>query len=162
MASRPTLYVETSAWSALVDPRNPGRQRVTRTFLRIVAKRYRFLVSDLALRELRVHPKADVRRKIQRQLRRRRPKVLGPNARVRRATDELMALGGWSARALADVTQMGYAPVAKAEALVTWNQRDLARREVRRVVRRYCRERNRPVMEIGTPEEVARWLGVRM
>ena len=162
MASRPSLYIETSAWSAVVDPRIPGRQKITRTFFKKIKRRYRLQVSDLALEEIREHPRPDLRRRILRYLWRRRPKVLGPNARVREATRELMSMGRWGPRVLVDVTQVGYALVGKADALVTWNQKDLARREVRRVIQRYCRERNRPMMRIGTPQEVARWLGVKM
>lgn len=63
---------------------------------------------------------------------------------------------------VADVTQPGYAFAGGAEAVVTWNQRDLARDRVRDVVARYCEELGVATMRVGTPEEVALWLGVRV
>ncbi len=72
-----------------------------------------------------------------------------------------MAQGGWTRKALADVSQLGYAVCAGATAFVTWNQKHLARDEVRTVVRAVCRKRGIPPLQVGTPREVATWLGLK-
>jgi hypothetical protein len=162
MAPKGPIYIETSVWSAVVDPRIRGRQKLTRRFLRTVGRHRRLLVSDLALEEIRNHPRAELRTSIFRFLRKLRPKVLGPTGEIRRTTEELLRLGGWGPKLVADVTQLGYALIGGAEALATWNQKDLARAEVRQVVQQYCKARGLPTMRVGTPREVARWLGVKI
>jgi hypothetical protein len=128
----------------------------------MIGRRRSLMVSDLALAELGEHPRKDIRKGIVRYLRRMRPKVLGPSAAVRGATEELLERGGWGKKVIADVTQLGYALIGGAEAFVTWNQRDLARDHVRKIVREYCEVHGRAEMKVGTPLEVARWLGVRI
>ncbi len=162
MPVRKPLYIETSVWSAVIDRRIRGRQHLTRRFLRAAGRRRRLLVSDLALAELNAHPRLEIRKGIGRYLRRMRPRVLGPSLAVKRATETLMSLGGWGSRVIADVAQLCYALVAGAEGFVTWNQRDLARDRVRDIVTRYCQGAGIPTMRVGTPVEVAVWLGLRI
>lgn len=162
MPGESPVYIEISGWSAVLDPRIPGGQQMTRQFLRAVARRRRLLVSDQAVAELRAHPLVGIRRAIHRFLRRLRPKVLGPTGVIRQVTEDLMLQGGWSLKAVADVTQVAYAVVGGAEVFVTWNPKDLARDHVRKGVERYCKERGRRVLHIGTPREAAVWLGLKL
>lgn len=112
MPVRRPVYIETSVWSAVIDRRIQGRQELTRRFLRAVSRRRRLLVSDLALAEIEEHPRPDLRKGINRYIRKARPKVLGPSMAVARATEVLMEMGAWGTRVVADVTQLGYALVA--------------------------------------------------
>lgn len=100
MPVRRPIYIETSVWSAVIDRRIPGRQESTRRFLRLFGRRRRLLVSDLALAELEVHPRLEIRKGIGRYLLKMRPKVLGPSAAVKRATETLLNLGGWGQESL--------------------------------------------------------------
>jgi len=52
--------------------------------------------------------------------------------------------------------------LSDVDALVTWDQGDLARDHTRRIVQVYGRRERLSVPLIGTPEEVAKWLGLRI
>lgn len=156
------LYLETSFWSRLVDRSDPSRRRISRRFLQWAVPRHYFLASDLVDAETREIRDPDLRRQVLRKyaMVRKRPVPTVPE--VGRIARDLIRRGCVTEKHLADAFHLGYAIVARADALVTWNLSDLARPHTRRIVRDYCWQRGLPEMRVGSPQEVGRWLDVAM
>jgi hypothetical protein len=66
--------------------------------------------------------------------------------------------GMFGRKMVADLTHLGYAIIGRADAVVTWNFRTLAREKVRLVLDVFCRREGYTPPLVGTPEEVAKWL----
>jgi hypothetical protein len=62
---------------------------------------------------------------------------------------------------LADLKHVGYAVFGRADALVTWDVRSLAREKVRTFIASWCRREGLVAPKIGTPGEVAQWLNLK-
>ncbi len=75
---------------------------------------------------------------------------------------ELLAAGRWSQARLADRVHVAYTLLSGADALVTWDTRDLARERPRVVVHAYAARQGLRAPLIGTPQEVAGWLGLKI
>jgi len=163
MKRRYRLYLETSFWKRLGDPRLDERRRDSYRFLRALAGgRHRILISRLVTRELDETPDWAERRKIYRRLWSRGARMITFNPRIVRIATDLRTLGRWRRNLIADLMHIGYAISGAADALVTWDRDDLARDATRRVVQAYGRREDVGVPLIGTPEEVAEWLGIRI
>jgi predicted nucleic acid-binding protein len=158
---RHRLYLETSFWKRLADPANPEMRRASYAFLRAIETRDRILVSSLVRHELWRTPDPDERKLLFRRLRRVRARTLTPNSRIRQLAQEFRDLGGWGEGMVADALHVGYAVFSRADAIVSWDRDDLARDRTRRVLGTLGRMREIPVPRLGTPEEVAGWLGIR-
>ncbi len=155
------LYVETSVWSRLADPPRNAQARVSASFIRLAAHRHRILISDAVLAELRGTPDPARRQFLGDQ-------VVAANARVAPArepaehmAEELLRAGRWGGRRFVDMLHVAYTILEGADALVTWDEDDLARERPRRVVHAYTRARGLLTPLIGTPEEVTAWLGLK-
>ena len=155
---RHRLYIETSFWKRLTDPSDPERRRISYSFLRTIAGRDQILISSVVREELRDTPDAEERKTLFRRLSGVRPRTITTTPRVGRIARDLLSLGGWGARRVADVLHVSYAVFARADALVSWDVHDLARERMREVARTFGRMQGVPVPWIGTPQEVAEWL----
>ena len=81
--------------------------------------------------------------------------TLGPEGKGTEASTQRAARS-------AGLSSDGYSMLSEVDALVTWDQGDLARDHTRRIVQAYGRRERLSVPLIGAPEEVAQWLGRRI
>lgn len=156
------FYLESSFWSRLVDRSDPARRRITRRFLTWAVPRHYLLASDLVDAEMREIRDPDLRRQVLRRYAAVRKRTVPTVPEVGRIARDLIQRGCVTEKHLADAFHLGYAIVALADALVTWNLSDLARPHTRGIVSDYCWQRGFPEMRIGSPQEVGRWLNVAM
>jgi len=156
------LYLDTSVWNRLADPVNFVMRRDTYHFLNRAAARHILVVSPLVIAEVQETPDPDERLTIERLLRKQRPERLGHHERVDEIARSLLEGGGLGMRRLVDLTHVGYAITCRADALVTWDARTLARPRIRTLVQAYCRRNGVQAPLIGRPGEVAEWLGLSM
>jgi hypothetical protein len=138
------------------------RRRVSYSFLRGVALRHELLTSRLVTAELSETRDWAQKRAVYRRLWGLRLRMITLIGRIGWISREIRTAGGWGANRIADVTHIAYAVFAGADALVTWDVDDLARERTRQVVQAYGRREGRSVPLIGTPAEVAEWLGLRI
>ena len=162
MKRRYRLYLETSFWKRLGDPAMVARRQVTYRFFRSVKDRHELLLSRLVIRELMATPDLRERRHILRRIWSADPRTVTTSRRAERIALELLAAGGWSDDDFADMLHISYTIVAGADALVTWDEGDLAREWTRNLVQAYGRRQGVATPLIGTPEDVAEWLGIRI
>lgn len=162
MKRRYRLYLETSFWDRLGDRHSLGMRQATYRFLNRACARHHVLISPAVTDEVERTPDPQERTVIQRRLRDTRAEVLGANAKARRLAELLLAKGGYSEGMLADLLHVAYAVLGRADALVTWDRRTLARRSVRDLVSAYCAREALAAPLIGAPEEVAGWLALEM
>ncbi len=99
---------------------------------------------------------------MRRKIERTRPRTITGGPRADRLAAELLLHGVLTQARLADVYHIGYALLGAADYLVTWDVSDLAREGTRRRVTEFCVATGRKALMIGTPVEVARWLGTRI
>ena len=161
-ARRYRLYLDTSFWNRLADRQNFQMRRDSYHFLNRACATQDILVSPLVVAEVKAAPDPEERRIIERLLRRQRPERVGYQPAVAAIARELREAGGWGPRMLADLTHLGYAIVCRADAVVTWDAKTLARPRVRTIVQAYCGREQRAAPLIGNPREVAEWLRLRM
>ena len=159
---RTILYLETSFWLRLADRQNPARRRATARFLRWARIRFHLRISPEVRAE--VHETSDpaLRHPMRRKIERVRPRTVTGGARVDRLVAELLLHGVLTRAHLADLYHIGYALLGGTDYLVTWDIGDLAREQTRRRVTEFCVATGRKALMIGTPVEVARWLGTRI
>jgi predicted nucleic acid-binding protein len=155
------LYLETSIWGRLDDPATSERRRTTDAFVRAVQAHDRIAVSPAVFAELAQTPGGDKAKWIARRIWAARPILLTPEPRVHKIAVDLLAAGRWRGNRLVDMVHVAYTVIAGADALVTWDEGDLARDRTRVVVQAYTQGRGLRAPLIGTPEEVSRWLGIR-
>lgn len=161
MKRRYRLYLETSFWDRLGDPRADVRRRVSYRFLRRSTRQHhQILVSDLVLEEVRATPMEEERKSILRRIWSSGAKHVTALRPAERVAGGLMAAGGWDGDLFADMLHVGYTVAGEADALVTWDRSDLARDHTRNIVAAYCRREGLLAPLIGTPEEVAKWLDI--
>jgi predicted nucleic acid-binding protein len=157
-----SLYLETSFWSRLVDPPESRKSVVTAAFLRDAGRRHHILVSNVVIDELLEIKAQDKRRAVLELLSRSDATRLAFDPEASRIALEILRAGRWSARRFADMLHVAYTIRYRADALVTWDLDDLARERPRSVVHAYTRGRGLLTPMIGTPEEVAQWLELRI
>jgi hypothetical protein len=162
MKRRYRIYLETSFWDRLGDRQNLEMRRITYRFLNRSCRIHDILVSPIVCHEIEETPDPQERTIIQRQLQGTRAEVVGENAKARRIAGQLLERGGFGERMLADLLHVSYAILGRANAMVTWDRRTLARQGVRTVVQAYCAREGRAAPLIGVPEDVARWLELAM
>ncbi len=163
MAERYRLYLETSFWRRLGDPHLHERRRESFAFLRAIdAGRHQILVSRLVVQEIEATPDPEERRHILRRLWNLRRRLITLNSKILRIGFALLEAGGRGRNALADMMHLGYAVFSGADAVVTWDESDLARDHTRRLVAAYARRDGCKAPLIGTPKDVGRWLGIRI
>lgn len=158
MKRRHRIYLETSFFDRLGDQVNLEMRRTSYRFLNRACQGHQVLVSPIVCHEIEETPDPGERTIIQRQLQRARAEIVGENAKARRIARELLDSGGFGDRMLADLLHAAYAILGRANALVTWDRRTLARQGVRAVVQAYCAREGRAAPLIGVPGDVARWL----
>jgi predicted nucleic acid-binding protein len=156
------LYLDTSFWNRLADRQNFQMRRDSYHFLNRACAKHEILVSPLVVAEVQATPDPEERRIIERLLRRQRPVRLGYQPGIAAIARELRDAGGWGPRMIADLTHVGYAIVYRADALVTWDAKTLARPRVRTIVQAHCGREQRAAPLIGSPREVVEWLRLRM
>ncbi len=162
------FYTDTSFWLRLVDRKQHLKRAWTYDFLNRSADRHKFLMSGLVLDELKGWP-AEARHKIGRKMKRVRARILSGDAWAERFSGSLQELGGFNPSRVDDLKHVGYAVGGGVDALLTWDVNTLACDPVRRAcdpVRRacalVCRRLGRPAPLMGTPLEVAAWLGLQI
>ncbi len=156
------LFFESSFWSRLAEPPESPKRILTEAFLSVVRLRFRVLVSPLVAAELARTPERAKRDDLLDRLWEARPEVVSFGAWAQRMAWELLAAGRWSQRRFADMVHVAYTLMAGADALVTWDKDDLARERTRVVVHAYATRKGIRAPLIGTPEEVAEWLGIKI
>ncbi len=156
------FYLDASFWMRLSDPPEDVRRRLSYHFLNRSCLRLELLTSPLVAKELRDDPDPEALRTVERQFGRQNPDLIPHKAQAEAIGRELRDRGGFGERRLADLIHVGYAVLGRADALVTWDVKTLAREHVRTVVKRWGKELQRPVPRIGTPLEVAAWFGLRI
>lgn len=161
MKHRYLLYLETSFWKRLGDPVNPQPRRTSCRFLNQSCRHHDILISPLVLEELDLTPDPDERRQIDRRLRNAYRIMVSDKRRAAAIAAQLALEGGFGSKMVADLTHVGYAVLGRADAIVTWDVRTLAREKVRLIAAAYCRREGHKIPLIGTPEEVARWLKLK-
>lgn len=155
------LYCDTSVWSRLDDPAKSARRRVTEAFVRAVQTHDRIVVSQAVFAELAQTPGGDKAKRLARRIWATRPILLGSEPKAPAIALELLSAGRWSQNRYADMLHVAYTVLAGADALVTWDEDDLARDRPRVVVQAYTQGKGLRAPLIGTPEEVSKWLGIR-
>ena len=157
-----SLFLETSFWSRLVDSADARKQRLTESFLDAATLQCRVLISPTVAAELSRTPAKDRRALLLDRLWAARPEVVTFGARPEEMALELLAAGRWSRSRFADMVHVAYTVLSGADALVTWDVHDLARERPRVVVHAFAVRRGLRAPLIGTPQEVAEWLGIRI
>jgi len=160
MVEKLRLYLETSFWRRLVDEADHRRRRSSWKFLRAVERRHAILVSDLVFAEAKLERDPQRRDRARTRLNRTRKHVLRLRSSVTDLAEQLLDEGHWSDRRLADLTHLALAILGRADAVVTWNLRDLARPRMREVLRAVCSRRGYNQPKVGTPQEVSQWFGI--
>jgi hypothetical protein len=160
--SRFWVYPETSFWRRLGDSANSGPRKVSYRFLWMARRKCRVLVSKLTLAELARTPDPVERRHVLKRLWGSRPRLVTNSRKAERIAFQLLDAGGWSETLLADMLHVSYSMLSGADALVTWDRSDLARERTRRIVQAFGRREGLSVPLIGTPEDVAEWLELRI
>lgn len=156
------IYLESSFWSRLVDRADPVRRRASRRFLEWLRPRHFVLVSNLVHVELWNTQDPQVRRQALRKYEASPKRVVTSSRRVTELAWEFVAAGGVTENHLADAFHIAYSIVGRADAMATWDVRHLARAHTRRIVEEHCWRRGIPLLRIGTPIEVGRWLDVKI
>jgi predicted nucleic acid-binding protein len=162
MAQGLRFYLESSFWSRLVDRADPTRRRASRRFLEWMRPRHFALVSNLVRVELWNTQNSEVRNQALRKYEGSAKRMLTSTARVTGLAWELVRAGCVTENHLADALHIAYSIVGRADALVTWDVRHIARVQTRRIVEGYCWRQGIPALRIGTPIEVGRWLDVKI
>lgn len=162
MARRYRLYLETSFWNRLAERSMLDVRRITYRFLNRGCRRHEKLISPLVVEEVGQTPDPEDRKVVERRMFAARPVVISGQARCRAIAVALRELGGFGQRMLADLSHVAYAVMGRADALVTWDRRTMARTGVRTALAAYCRREDIPAPLIGLPEEVAEWLDLKM
>lgn len=114
------------------------------------------------MKELAATPDWAERRHFHRRLWARRHRFITLNSKIPRIAVDLLEAAGRGPGALADMMHLGYALFGGADAVVTWDEADLARDHTRRLLKAYARRNEVKAPLIGTPKEVGRWLGLRI
>lgn len=162
MKTRYRLYLETSFWKRLGDAAYHSRRRLSYRFLRQVESRHDLFISNLVHGEVMGTPDLVERRHVLRRIKSVHPRTVTNSRKAERQALELLDSGGWEDGLLADMLHVAYTIQAGCDALVTWDQDDLARDKTRNVVQAFGRRTGVSAPLIGTPEEVAEWLGIRI
>jgi hypothetical protein len=154
------LYLETSFWKRLGDPAPTDRRTISYRFLRQIQKRHHLFISDRVMREAAATPDPQERKHVLRRIWSAHPRTLTLTRKAERIALDLLQTGGWGEKLFADMLHLGYSIASDMDALVTWDEGDLAREKTRILVLHYCRREGLSVPLIGTPEEVGKWLGI--
>lgn len=160
MKKRFKLYLETSFWKRLVDDGPTPRREISYAFLRNVSGRQRILVSKLVFEEIAHTTPPGPRTSLFRRMRACRTRTVPSTAQVDDLANRLLAAGGWSGGKRADMLHLACAMICRADALVTWDESDLAKDPARRVFEAVAKERQIKLPRVGTPIEVRSWLGI--
>jgi predicted nucleic acid-binding protein len=148
-------------WRRLVDPVD-RRRALTYRLTTLVRRHHRVLASREVAQELAEIPDGRLRKGALDRFRRVHPEMVTYRPRVREIAEELLRRGAWGPKDLEDMLHIGYAVVGRADALVTWDEADLAREKTRRLVAALGREWGFRSPDIATPPEVMEeWLGIR-
>lgn len=153
------LYLETSFWKRLTGPVTDWRRPLTFRFLRTAHRHHELFISPLVVQEADQSPTLEERRLIRRKLSTIHPRILPRRRELPSTIRELLECGGWGDRKTEDITHIAFAILYGVDALLTWDVDDLARPQTRRVVQAWCKAKSLKVPLIGTPPEVAGWLG---
>ncbi len=162
MPSVPRLYLDASIYSRLAEPAGNTKRRKAEALLRLSTTRFELISSPVVPWELGKTPESELRAVLLARLAAAAPKEVEHSARAGGMALELLRAGRWSEDHYADMLHLAYTILAEADALVTWDLKDLARDKTRRLVHRYTRSRGLLTPLIGTPEEVALWLGLSL
>lgn len=155
------LYLDASIWDRLADRANWAQRRITYRFLNRSCQGHEVLISPLVITELNQTPDPEERRIILRQVAKERRVEITGRAWATRFAGVLTDVGHFGPRMLADLTHVGYAVLGRADAIVTWDRRTLAREKVRQTLLAVCRRSGLAVPLIGLPQEVTIWLGLK-
>jgi predicted nucleic acid-binding protein len=161
MRPRFRLYLDTSFWNRLGDLADMERRLASYRFLNRSCQDQTLLISPLVLDEIDETPEPRERVIILRQLQSNRPTVVSGRQRVARIALALREEGDFGERMLADLTHVAYAISSRADALVTWDHRTLARDKVRRIAAAYCKREGMECPLLGLPTDVTTWLELR-
>jgi predicted nucleic acid-binding protein len=154
--------LETSIFSRLADPAGSPKRRTTEAFVRSARLTHTLVFGAVVIDEIletrgRLHREAILDRTWA-----SGAELLPLYPETRKMAKDLLAAGRWSGRRIADMVHLAYTLLADADALVTWDTDDLARPRPRTIVHAYARRMGMPAPLIGTPEEVATWLDIRI
>lgn len=161
-AQKRRLYLESSFWKRLGDAIDDPRRRLSYRFLNQARRNCRLIVSSIVHDEIHRTPEPAERRLLRRRLAESRIHNIPVTRRILDLAEELRLAGGWNARQFADMVHLSCAILYPCDALVTWNLRDLAREKLRKVAGRIAASRGLVAPVVGTPLEVARWLGLKI
>lgn len=162
MRSGIDLYVESSFWKRLSDSTSDPRRRISYRFLNLVRSKCRLRVSSLVWNEIEDSPNPDERRFLTRRLENAGARSMPVTRRVLEFAETLRGAGHWGDRQFADMVHVACAMLHSCDALVTWNLRDLARGKLRQVAGIVALQRNLVAPFVGTPLEVAPWIGLKI
>ena len=157
---RKRLYLETSFWKRLGDTKHPERRILSYRFLHRVCSSHKVLISGLAVRELARTPDPEEWRVIAARLAGTRLRTITHTRRARELAETLLVNAGWSRAQYQDMLHISYAILGRADAIVSWDKAHVACERTRKAVNRICKLRGSTPPYLGTPAEVARWLGV--
>lgn len=158
--TRYRLYLESSFWNRLADDVSDPRRGLTYAFLNFVRGRHELVISRVVTAEIAAMPNPDVHRIVRRQMRKARPRFLTNEREAEALAIELLRQMRRNRAGHMDMLHLGFAILGAADALVTWDIRDLARPLTRDAAGRVSRHRGLRAPLIGTPEEIARWLNL--
>jgi hypothetical protein len=156
------LYADTSAWSGIVDRRDPERMLLSERFMFRVRRKATFIISKIVRAEIQAYGNHEARLQMMRLLDRFRVLVRPAVKGVQRLADDLLASGCLGSEHQADLLHLASAVYWDADYMVTWDVGDQASVQTRNIVARLCRMRGRSPLRIGTLQEVAQWLDVRI
>ena len=160
MKRRYRIYLDSSFWRRLGDRTNVGMRRMSYRFLSRCRRQHMILASPLVLFELQQTPDWDERKVIEHRFRDARVELITGRYQAEQIAQRLMERGPFSLKMLEDLIHLGYAVLGKADAVVTWDRRTMARNKVRFALQAFCRREGYSAPMIGTPEEVSQWLGI--
>jgi predicted nucleic acid-binding protein len=152
------LYLETSFWRRLVDDASDPRRIESFRFLSGVAKGSGMVISNLVRSELETTPGVKERVSLRRRIRRVGPEVLIVPSEAAGVADRLLAIQRRGSHDRADMLHVACAMLYGADALVSWDRKDIACGGTRAASSQVARELGLASPRLGTPKEIEEWL----
>lgn len=148
------LYLDTSVLGALFDEEDPARVRTTQRLLDLLrARRFEPFVGRQVLAEID-HAPARLRDRMQQAVRDLDATVLEPSPAADALFEAYWATGSFRRRSRMDARHLAVATVGGADALVSWNYRDMVNLERKRLVHSVNIRLGYHMIDIVSPLEV--------
>lgn len=148
------LYLDTSVLGAVFDSENPRRVEITLALLTLISQdKHIGIVSNVVLEEIERSPK-NVKEKLLKQIQSIPLRIISEDEESADLFEAYEKEGFIRKAAKMDLRHLAVATVGLADAVVSWNFRDMVNLQTRRAVQAVNLRLGYPLIEIVSPEEV--------